>query len=304
LPLAGWGAFAGLYFGNPLPHSIAAKAVAYRLPPEAAAVRLLQHYGTPFFENLVLGRYFPLIGFVLYLALFALGAMHFVRHDSRAWPMALYPAAYYAAFSLANPLIFRWYLAPPLPMYFLGILGGIAKIAADIGQASGRRVSVALNGALVLFCLFSLNAWTWRPDHGPARPAPEMAWHVLELLYESVGRGLAGSVPPGGTVAAGDVGALGYYTGARILDTVGLMSPEASAYYPLPDAAYVINYAISTDLILDHRPDYVVFLEVYGRNTLLQDARFTGAYELIETVPTDIYGSDGMLIWRRRQLAN
>jgi hypothetical protein len=78
------------------------------------------------------------------------------------------------------------------------------------------------------------------------------------------------------------------------------MSPEATAYYPLPDSAYAMIYAISTDLILERAPDYVVFLEVYGRNTLLQDARFTGAYELVETIPTDIYESKGMMIWRRR----
>jgi hypothetical protein len=127
-----------------------------------------------------------------------------------------------------------------------------------------------------------------------------MAWHKLELIYEQVGRGLARSAPPGSTVAAGDVGALGYFSGARILDTVGLMSPEASAYYPLPESAYVIGYAISTDLILTEQPDYVVFLEVYGRNTLLQDDQFAAQYELIETIPTDIYGSAGMMVWRRR----
>jgi hypothetical protein len=154
---------------------------------------------------------------------------------------------------------------------------------------------------LVAFYTFlSVNAWTLRPDHGPARPAPDMAWHQLELLYEAIGRDLARRIPPGSTVAAGDVGALGYYSGARILDTVGLMSPEASVYYPLPAAAYATNYAIATDLILERQPDYLVFLEVYGRNTLLTDDRFTSAYEVMEVIPTDIYGSEGMLVYRRR----
>ena len=60
------------------------------------------------------------------------------------------------------------------------------------------------------------------------------------------------------------------------------------------------NYAIASALILAQSPDYVVFLEVYGRNTLLQDPRFKAAYILVETIPTDIYGSRGMLIWRRK----
>lgn len=127
-----------------------------------------------------------------------------------------------------------------------------------------------------------------------------MAWHQLELLYEQVGRELSPQVGPDTVIAAGDVGALGYYSGARILDTVGLMSPEAVRYYPLPESAYVINYAIAPDLILDERPDFVVILEVYGREGLLRDPRFAREYTLVERIPTDIYGSEGMLVYRSR----
>jgi len=137
-----------------------------------------------------------------------------------------------------------------------------------------------------------------RPDHGPNRPAPEMAWHALELLYTRIGQGLAGAGAQS-VVAAGDVGALGYYSGARILDTVGLISPEATAYYPLDPALYVITYAIPPPLILDARPNYVVLLEVYGREGLLRDAGFLADYALAERIDTDIYGSDGLLVYRR-----
>ncbi|MBI3361889.1 MAG: hypothetical protein HY023_12350 [Chloroflexi bacterium] len=302
LPLLLWAIFATLYFGSPLPHSIAAKVAAYRLPPDAALVRLIQHYGTPFFDQLVLGRFWPLAGFFVYLLLFVIGSLSFIRRDSRAWPLVAYPILYFAAFSLANPLIFRWYLAPPLPMYFIGIIGGIEKIGGDAASAL-RKPGVAawaVRAASAGFMLLSLNAWTLHPDHGPDRPAPQMAWHQLELLYERVGRELAPEVDRQTTIAAGDVGALGYFSGARILDTVGLMSPEATAYYPLPASDYVINYAIPADLILDRRPEYVVILEVYGRNTLLRNPRFAAEYALIEIIPADIYGSEGMLIFHRK----
>jgi hypothetical protein len=259
------------------------------------------------------GRFWPLAGFILYLLLHLVGALDVVRREPRAWSIVIYPWVYFLAFSIANPLLFRWYLAPPLPVYFVCILAGLAKIAEDLtgrrrkGQGSGPRAqdpspmsSLLFLAPVTLFFGLSLNAWTLHPDHGPDRPAPEMAWHKLELIYERVGRDLAGQIDPQETIAAGDVGALGYFSGARILDTVGLISPQATAYYPLPQPAYVINYAIATDLILMQSPDYVVFLEVYGRNTLLKDARFKAAYELVETIPTDIYGSEGMLVWRKR----
>ena len=93
---------------------------------------------------------------------------------------------------------------------------------------------------------------------------------------------------------------LGYRTDLHILDTVGLVTSEAARHYPADPSIYVINYAIPTDLILDETPDWLVILEVYGRNTLLQDEHFREQYELLKTLPTDIYGSDGMLIFKRK----
>ena len=145
----------------------------------------------------------------------------------------------------------------------------------------------------------SLAEWTPAPDHGPNQPAPEMAWFKLELLYRQAADLLAPRLDANSLLAAGDVGVLGYFTPARILDTVGLNSPVSTGYYPLPAEAYEINYAIPAALILDQRPDFIVILEVYGRRTLLQDATFLRQYRLLETLPTDIYGSQGMLIFER-----
>ncbi len=303
LALAPWVIFATLYFGSPIPHTITAKSLAYRLPPGAALVRLIQHYGTPFFEHLVFGPIWPGIGFILYLLISLVGALALLRRDGRAWPVALFPWLYFVAFAAPNPLIFRWYLAPPLPFYFLLILAGIAKIADDISTTGIPPASSLLPPAFCLLAfIFSLNAWVLHPDHGPRAPAPDMAWHKLELLYTEVGQELAGRVTPETLVAAGDVGALGYYSNTRILDTVGLMSPEASAYYPLDPDLYIINYAVAPQLILDQQPDYVVLLEVYGRKGLFTNPHFLARYELIQKIPTDIYGSDGLLVWARRDL--
>lgn len=303
--LAPWAIFATAFFGSPVPHSITAKALAYRLPPTAALVRLLQHYGTPFFEQDVLGRLWPLAG-VLYLVLSLVGGLAAVRRNSHSWPVVVFPWIYLVAYAAANPLIFRWYLAPPLPFYFLLILIGLYTVLRDVARSTRLaqptlRAGWAAALAASLLGAMSLNQWTLRPDHGRVQPAPRMAWHELELLYTTVANALASQVTPHTIVAAGDVGALGYYSGARILDTVGLMSPEATAYYPLDPALYVINYAIPPDLILDKQPDYVVLLEVYGRQGLLRDGRFLEAYSLAQRLETDIYGSRGLLIYHRDQ---
>jgi hypothetical protein len=296
IPILVWIGFAQIYFGNPLPNSLAAKTVAYLLPPEAAFIRLLQHYATPFLGHLTFGRYWIILGFILFPILYSLGTLKLIRERFDTWAIFAFPIAYLLAFSIANPLIFRWYLTPPLPIYFLGIFLGVERIANDF-----KKPVIPILFTLLAFGL-TLNGWTLRPDHGPIRPAPEMAFIKLELIYEEVGRNLKDEIAPGEILSAGDIGALGYFTGARILDTVGLISPEVAHYYPLPESYYEINYAIAPDLILDKQPDYLVILEIYGRNELLEHPEFEGNYDLLNVLDTDLYGSEGMLVYERTGL--
>ena len=294
IPTLAWLVYGTVVYGNPIPHSILAKISAYHLPREAGLIRLLQHYATPFLGHLVIGTWWIGVGLVLFPVLFGLGALKLLRQKLNAWPILVYPWIYLLVFALANPLIFRWYLVPPLPLYFLGIFLGGERLASDM--KSKLPIYILVTAAVVL----TLNGWTPRPDHGPDRPSPRMAYIKLELLYQQAAIELRNQIHPDQVLAAGDIGALGYYTQAQILDTLGLISPQVDKYYPLPESAYEINYAIPSNLIRDFQPDFLVILEVYGRKTLLEDANFKASYEQIALIPTDIYGSEGMLIFRRR----
>jgi hypothetical protein len=229
----------------------------------------------------------------------------------RLWPLVLYPWLYLLALSIYNPLIFRWYLTPVIPMYTLCILAGGERLLGDLAGLLEKRwqaaQSVRRAAEVVLVLILAgmlLNAWQLLPDHGPDRPAPAMAWFKLEQLYCRVTRALVAreQITAETRIAAGDIGVIGYESGARILDTVGLVSPQAVRYYPLPDEAYVITYAMSTDLILDEAPDYLIALEVYVRHTLMRSQAFLERYELLQRWPTGIYGSEGLLVYRRRGL--
>jgi len=312
-PILPWIIFSSLYFGSPIPHSMVAKSVTYLLPPDAALTRLIQHYATPFLEHLSFGIGFIGIGLIVYPFLSLVGVYHFWKNDQRRSLLFLYPFLYFCAFAIANPLIFRWYLTPPLPFYFLLILIGAEKILRSLSTFLDKKAfqhklttvfnSILIPGLMVLPpVIFSAQDWTLNPDHGNDQPAPEMAYIQLELLYKQAAQKLLPEIEanPNATLAAGDVGVLGFMTGLRILDTVGLNSSEALDYYPLDEKYYEINYAIPPDLILDHQPDYVVILEVYGRLGLLKDSRFMQTYTLKEKIPTDMYGSDGMLIFARK----
>ncbi len=301
--LAPWLLFATGYFGSPLPQSVQAKVRAYHMAEFQALLRLIQHLSTPFFEHRLFGRFWPAVGLPLYLVLYLGGGLRLVRGEGRTWPFVLYPLAYVALFSAANPLLFRWYLAPPLPFYFLGILTGVAGLLTDASGRPGRaRVGGWATGLVTALLLCSsLQEYTLHPDHGIDRPAPEMAWYKLELLYRQAAEEVRGRLQPGDVVAAADIGAVGWYTGATILDTLGLISPEALPYYPLDPSLLVISYAIPAELIRAEQPDYLITLEVYVRRTLLTAPWFQESYLLVDRMETDIYGSDGMLIFARRR---
>lgn len=342
IPVTSWMLFASMYFGNPIPHSITAKSLAYQLSPEAGFVRLLQHFSTPFQEHLTFGLNWIGVGLMLYPFLYIIGARRAFQNQPHAWPFITYPWLYFAVFALANPLVFRWYLTPPLPAYFLFILGGVEQIllflmanihihftnlrrVADIRQIKTAQISpnqetplpellaakpprhmityLVIIPVFLSPTLLLLKDWQIHPDHGLDRPAPEMAWYQIELLYQEAANILIRENNVNGNelkiLAAGDVGVLGYYTEMRMLDTVGLNSPQSTRYYPTKSSYYVTNYAIPPQLIMDTLPNFIVIPEVYGRAGLLKDPSFWQHYELRETIPTDVYGSDGILILER-----
>ena len=302
LPLMMWFGYAWSTFGSPIPQSMLAKLAAYHLDSNAALIRLIQHYTTPFLEDNWLGSIAAVAaGLILYPFLFLVGVRRGWKLEPRLLPWMLYPIAYFIIFAMPNPLLFRWYLTPPLPAWIFFIFLGLETIL--IGKNTDQTLSTLRRAiilvVMLLFPLLSLREWQVHPTHGPDRPAPEMAFIELELIYAQAADWLTPRLQSGDVVAAGDVGVLGYMTNARMLDTVGLNSPVSTAYYPLLDNAYVINYAIPTDLILDERPNYLVILEVYGRNTLLVDDRFLAEYAQVYSLPTDIYGSRDLLIFQR-----
>ncbi len=300
LPAAAWYGFAWVYYGSPLPHSITAKMAAYRLDENASFIRLIQHYIHPFMGGRFTGAVGAAVGLFLFPILTVLGARPFLQKHPSAWPLVIYPWVYLAVFSIPNPLIFRWYLTPPLPMYIFIVLVGLERLIRSLPFLLSRPVRQTWTAAVLMFALPLMSVmgeWVLVPDHGNRAPCPEMAWTKLEDLYARAADIVLRDSQPGDVLAAGDVGVLGWKTRAPILDLVGLNSPVTGSYYPLPVEDYVINYAVPSDLIMDERPEYVVILEVYGRKTLLKDERFLEAYNLVENIPTDFYGSDGLLVY-------
>lgn len=285
-------------YGSALPNSVAAKQVAYQSGwPFENAVALLVHAGLPGWSTYLLAALPTAVGLVLAaLGLFALvdlirRALPWLGRRGVPWqPFAGFAGLYllfYVVVGARGVRLFPWYLVPIEPFYLLGAAAGLARIGA------WRTPWIA--GVLVLWQVVAID-WTQ-----PMLPTGE---HLgREQLMLDVGRGLAASLPANAVVAAPEIGALGYASNLHILDTVGLISPVALGYYPLPPDQLVTDNAIPPRLILDQRPDVVVTLDAFAQRSLLPDAAFNRAYRLERTYRASVWQSEELLLFRRDDLA-
>ena len=281
-----------LRYGSALPNSVAAKQVAYlQTWPFENAVALLLQAGLPGWSTYLLAQLPAAVGLgVALVGLAALAvlirrAIPWLQQESLPWlPFAAFAALYigfYVVVGLRGVRLFPWYLVPIEPFYLLGAAAGLARF--------GRMSWVA-----ALLVLWQLPAVDWRQ---PLLPAGEN--HAREQVLLDVGYGLGASLPKTAVIAAPEIGALGYASNLRILDTVGLVSPEAIKYYPLPREQVLTDNAIPARLIVDQQPDVVVTLDAFAQRSLLPDATFQRDYVLERSIPASVWQSENLLVFRR-----
>lgn len=293
-----WLVYGTLVFGSPLTRSMTAKVAAYVQPWYTALGTFAVNYGVPFFEQETLGNAAVPVGGLLYPALAVAGGVALSRRDWRFIPLAVFPWLCAAAFALVNIRMFNWYLVPPMAIYTLCVIAGVWMLAVRV--LGHKRASWALAVVAAIWLLFSLRDWELHPGYGQDRPTPHMAWNEAEILQEQVGQMIAARARPDAVIAAGDIGAVGWGSNLRILDTVGLISPQATPYYPV-DAAMLgaSGYAIAPDLIFDLKPAYISLMESYGENGLFIDPRFEQQYHLIAEYPIEVGHSRRLLVYER-----
>jgi arabinofuranosyltransferase len=299
IPLALGGVALTLGYGSPLPHSVAAKQVAYlpAWPLENAAALLIQA-GLPGWSTYFLaavptslGLLIAVIGLTT-LAVVARRGILRLHADALAWqPFAGFAVlyfAFYVAVGLRGVRLFPWYLVPIEPFYLLAAAAGLWRLRP---RGSWPHLAWLAPAALVMWQLPAAN---WRQ---PLLPAGLDLGR--EQLYLSVGQDLANTLPADAVIAAPEIGALGYASNLAVLDTVGLISPAAVPYYPLPADQLVTDNAIPARLIADRQPEAVVTLDVFAERSLLPDEHFQHDYTLEAEYPASAWESHKLLVFRR-----
>jgi hypothetical protein len=318
VPLAVWTLFATFYFGSPIPHSVIAKARPIYLLPRGFTIEQVIGNLDGWISSERLGALGGARRFAV-AAILALAAAGSVlpapARRRRAWlPLALLLGVV-AIYGLANSLYFEWYWPFADVMLLLALVVGLAAIEGSIhqrlrDQGRPRWALLSRGGAAALFALWMVALATTPLRYAAIDVRMPMAFvkrtptRQRTLAYLAAGESLARVAAPGDSVAAPEFGALGHVWRGRILDPLGLVSPEALPFLPIPpeEQAHLAAGAITIEFVQATRPDWIVAIPTYTSASLDPSAWFHQSYRVegVMKLPFTIWGSDQLRIYRKR----
>lgn len=311
-----WVIPAWLYYGSAVPLSIVAKAKPlYDLQAGRALADISERL-----EIWLSGGWFAWLGpvrsWLAITAVVASSLASFIVLPSRKaghWVPGLFFLLLAALYGVGNPLVFAWYMPALLVSAATAILVGLPAAGAALGlllRVHGLpRTSVAAWIAATVLAPVLLILPVLGPlsrGESADRLAQEDPERLRILAYREAAEYLNQHVQPGQTIAAPEIGALGYYleTG-HILDPCGLVSPEAHAYLPIDPAQRQRGDigAISRQFVRGTEPDWIVTMPVFAMKSLLRDPYVTQNYVAVKSVklPEPLWWSDSVVILVRRR---
>jgi len=285
-PMAFW--LGGLYsrFGTWLPTTLAAKRSEYS--GAGAAYSLA--------EWTWLRRSLPLSGCVALLVLACVGGFVCGKHG--LWKHPAFAAL--TLWLLAHEVVYRSLRVPFAPWYHEGLVNAVLILASLGAVALGRALLFwqrhreetlmpTLVAALLLSPVLAPSvSYVWKQWGRPPDPRFE--------IYRTIGQWLRQNARPQSTVAAVEVGILGYFSKMLILDLSGLVTPDVIGARSQRRLGQLVA-AAGPSYILDvpqFRDNVLVFLrdpEVLNSYRLAHrflPAADGGAYNLVErTARTD-----------------
>ncbi len=265
--------WAWLYFGFPLANSTLAKRIVYDPPALDACWRCLKTLQ----DGLQFARLWPRgpiavawaqdARVVLWLPFLCLGFLFVRRSAPAAGLVLLQPLGAFAFYARANPLMFPWYDCTYAPLATLFALLGVAWLGERVPGPRAVGAAATLVAMVWLSCTPVLRTWWPLAPPTDARfsfSLPNADAHSRVYQYVNIARFLDSRVRPDEIVCAAEIGALGYYHHGRILDAIGLVSPEALRYHPNPLRRGPLLGAIPPRLVRDLRPEYVVAMDLFA----------------------------------------
>jgi arabinofuranosyltransferase len=268
LILGPWMAYAVWRFGSVVPASLIAKAAA--ADPWTLSFHSLYAY-------FLQGLYLPLTLLAVVGSLISPSASPFWRL------YAIWAWSYMAAMTARNAFThFPWYFVPVLPVYTASAVRALEQLAARVESfASFMRMPVARTALAAFLGIALLSRMPPLAAYLTATAAGR------EVLYASVATELA-RVDPGCTVAATEIGSIGYHYPGRVLDLAGLVSPE------------VLGRDLD-DVLAESRARWLVTYDTHFDRAVASGRPFSATFERRSTFP--VSASRLLEVYERRDRA-
>ena len=249
-----WVVFAFVYFGSPLPNSIAAK----RLIGQSVSLHpVLSRRGLNSFGLWILGsrKYDAATASALTLAsviLLAFGARAYldsIKGRATGMLLMIYGLAYALFLYLGRAPHFLWYISPLYLCLALlmapGLWSLVHGMSSRLLKSPASLLEAALSFTLVAgFCLLRSSGVLARNLENQANDG----------MRREAGVWLRENTPAGSSVAMESIGYLAYYSDRRIIDLAGIVSPQI---LPLKRVSRS-NAEFFSRVLTDLRPDYLV----------------------------------------------
>ena len=276
-----WLVYSQVTFGSVFPNTFFAKVGqgwksglgAVEIGPFA---RGLAHIaGTAYRENQL---------FVVPVALAIVGLYSAFRERVTWWPLLVWTAAFFASYTGLGVLQFPWYYPPLIPSFAL-LIGLGAEEIASFPFPRAEWVGPGVAGLLLVLCLVPSIDWLVAARNDDLSP------HIA--AYRQVGEWLNEHTPRESSVAAIEIGAIGFYSEREIVDTMGLVSPDMVGH--LETWLQTLQFAVN-----HYWPDYAVVLEGTAWGGLVREPWFQEAYGLEHEVQNSTGPHRRIRIYRRR----
>jgi hypothetical protein len=258
-----WAIVAGLLIGQILPGTLGTK---------------LAHGRSGLFEGFLRGflrggRQFLLADYRMFLiVLLAWHGALLAALKGGVWRLiGVWIAAHVIFFTAFGFPFYHWYLVPVA--FGISVATGIGIAAVDlyvVALLKQRRLGRVAVVALILLMIgtmvhseaSSTRAWT------SSKPDPR------EILYNNVGAWLANRTLEGSSVCYLEIGRIGYFSRRRLIDLMGLVTPEVADHVANQDLLWAVSH---------FKPDYYLTASTFvWAGTAASEPWFPSAYEEVE----------------------
>ena len=295
-----------IYYGSPVPQSAQAKlAGVYPVSTVQTTGQMLLKVAD-FVPGASANLILYLLAVMAALAVLVTGGRWISRQGPVWWIVPALAALLVAFFANSGTMLFLWYDGLWRGFYVACLWAGLTLVIAALGRWMPRldRRSAA---ALAFVWIALAQAADLTRVAAPLDRDPPLDRN-REIVYYNLATQIGPLLPDDVVIAMPEIGVLGFYLPqARVLDTAGLVSPEAVDYFPVPEeqCTWGAGGCIPAGLVRDQQPDMVIFVETLGRDSVLRDGSFLAGYVPVVSWRIDetMFEDPGVFVYARRDYA-